>query len=108
MMNFGKKMAVGVASAALVAGMGVVPAFAAGSEAPKPLDGGWDRIASGKPANDRIDTAIEVASAAYANKALAQAVYLVNSEAMVDAATAGQLADGPIFLVNNNSRVIDQ
>ncbi|EEZ92257.1 cell wall protein V, partial [Mobiluncus mulieris 28-1] len=88
--------------------MGVVPAFAAGSEAPKPLDGGWDRIASGKPANDRIDTAIEVASAAYANKALAQAVYLVNSEAMVDAATAGQLADGPIFLVNNNSRVIDQ
>ncbi|MCU9995200.1 cell wall-binding repeat-containing protein, partial [Mobiluncus mulieris] len=108
MMNFGKKMAVGVASAALIAGMGVVPAFAAGSEAPKPLDGGWDRIASGKPANDRIDTAIEVASAAYANKALAQAVYLVNSEAMVDAATAGQLADGPIFLVNNNSRVIDQ
>ena len=108
MMNFGKKMAVGVASAALIAGMGVVPAFASGSEAPKPLDGGWDRIASGKPANDRIDTAIEVASAAYANKALAQAVYLVNSEAMVDAATAGQLADGPIFLVNNNSRVIDQ
>ncbi|NMX19269.1 hypothetical protein, partial [Mobiluncus mulieris] len=30
MMNFGKKMAVGVASAALIAGMGVVPAFAAG------------------------------------------------------------------------------
>ncbi|MDO5672262.1 MAG: cell wall-binding repeat-containing protein [Actinomycetaceae bacterium] len=101
-----RKFGVGIASLALVAGV-TAPAFAA-DEAPKPLTGGWDRIASDKAVNDRIDTAIAVASAAYNNKAKAQVVYVANSNATIDAAAAGQLTDGPILLVNSDSRVIEQ
>ncbi|WP_036383791.1 cell wall-binding repeat-containing protein [Mobiluncus mulieris] len=106
MMNFGKKMAVGVASAALVASLAGVPAAVAVEE-PRPLDGGWDRIASDRANNDRIDTALEVAKVAFPEVAKAKAVYVANSTAMIDAATAGQLTDGPILLVDNNSRTLD-
>ncbi|MDO5672256.1 MAG: cell wall-binding repeat-containing protein [Actinomycetaceae bacterium] len=100
-----RKFGVGIASLALVASA-AVPAFAA-NEAPRPLTGGWDRIASDKAVNDRIDTAIAVARTAYSDKA-AQVVYVANSNATIDAAAAGQLTDGPILLVNSDSRVIEQ
>ncbi|MDO5672254.1 MAG: cell wall-binding repeat-containing protein [Actinomycetaceae bacterium] len=101
-----RKFGVGIASLALVAGV-TAPAMAA-DEAPKPLTGGWDRIASPNTVNDRIDTAIEVAKTAYETKAKAQVVYIANSNAMIDAAAAGQLTDGPILLVNSDSRVVEQ
>ncbi len=106
MMNFGKKMAVGVASAALVASLAGVPAAVA-TEEPRTLDGGWDRIASGRANNDRIDTALEVAKKAFPKSYDAKVVYIANSTAMIDAAAAGQLTDGSILLVDNNSRTLD-
>ncbi|MDO5672259.1 MAG: cell wall-binding repeat-containing protein [Actinomycetaceae bacterium] len=99
-----RKFGVGIASLALVASA-AVPAFA--KEEPRPLDGGWDRYASDRANNDRIDTAIAINDKAFPKKQEAQAVYVANSTALIDAAAAGQLTDGPIFLVDDNSRTLD-
>ncbi|MCU9997444.1 hypothetical protein FYZ44_11480 [Mobiluncus mulieris] len=109
MMNFGKKMAVGVASAALVASLAGVPAaVAAGGDrmVPSPsYDVNRLRL-SGK---SRVDTAIEVAK--HAMKAAdgvsdhswngnqpPKVVYIAGYDGEVDAAAGGALTDGPMLL----------
>ncbi|SPX76810.1 Putative cell wall binding repeat 2 [Mobiluncus mulieris] len=100
MMNFGKKMAVGVASAALVASLAGVPAAVAGvgDEIKFPDGGSFTRVSG----DSRIDTALAVAEKLYkdSNSSLKTA-YLVSSrdENMVDAATSGMLKDGIVLLV---------
>ena len=109
MMNFGKKMAVGVASAALVASLAGAPAaVAAGGDrmVPSPsYDVNRLRL-SGK---SRVDTAIEVAK--HAMKAAdgvsdhswngnqpPKVVYIAGYDGEVDAAAGGALTDGPMLL----------
>ncbi|WP_249935314.1 cell wall-binding repeat-containing protein [Mobiluncus mulieris] len=100
MMNFGKKMAVGVASAALVASLAGAPAAFAGvgDEIKFPDGGSFTRVSG----DSRIDTALAVAEKLYkdSNSSLKTA-YLVSSrdENMVDAATSGMLKDGIVLLV---------
>ncbi|MCV0003499.1 cell wall-binding repeat-containing protein, partial [Mobiluncus mulieris] len=100
MMNFGKKMAVGVASAALVASLAGVPAaVAAGAERITfPEGGSFERIAG----DSRVDTAIAAAERLYADKgkSLTKAYLVAAGDShLVDAATSGMLTDGVVLLV---------
>ncbi|WP_252262405.1 cell wall-binding repeat-containing protein [Mobiluncus mulieris] len=104
MMNFGKKMAVGVASAALVASLAGVPAAVAGvnknpgDEVRFPDGGSFTRISG----DSRIDTALAVADRLYKDSGESLKVaYLVSAgqDNMVDAATSGMLKDGVVLLV---------
>lgn len=90
-----KKIAIGVASAALVAGMGVAPAVAADATRVV-LPGGqsFDRVAG----DTRVDTAFEIAKQAKADGVATTKIYIVNSKSNVDAATSGMLTDGVVLL----------
>ncbi|WP_252865018.1 cell wall-binding repeat-containing protein [Mobiluncus mulieris] len=107
MMNFGKKMAVGVASAALVASLaGVAPAVAANEqEVPGSYDGmvSTDRFGG----YDRVETAIKIAEKAFEKTATdVEVAYLASASdaSAVDSAAAGHLSDGPIYLVSGDNR----
>ncbi|NMX11392.1 cell wall-binding repeat-containing protein [Mobiluncus mulieris] len=107
MMNFGKKMAVGVASAALVASLaGVAPAVAANKqEVPGSYDGmvSTDRFGG----YDRVETAIKIAEKAFEKTATdVEVAYLASASdaSAVDSAAAGHLSDGPIYLVSGDNR----
>ena len=90
-----KKIAIGVASAALVAGMGVAPAVAADATRVV-LPGGqsFNRVAG----DTRVDTAFEIAKQAKADNVPTAKIYIVNSKSNVDAATSGMLTDGAVLL----------
>lgn len=90
-----KKIAIGVASAALVAGMGVAPAVAADATRVV-LPGGqsFNRVAG----DTRVDTAFEIAKQAKADNVSTAKIYIVNSKSNVDAATSGMLTDGVVLL----------
>ena len=90
-----KKFAIGVASAALVAGMGVAPAVAADATRVV-LPGGqsFNRVAG----DTRVDTAFEIAKQAKADGVATTKIYIVNSKSNVDAATSGMLTDGVVLL----------
>lgn len=90
-----KKIAIGVASAALVAGMGVAPAVAADATRVV-LPGGqsFNRVAG----DTRVDTAFEIAKQAKADNVATAKIYIVNSKSNVDAATSGMLTDGVVLL----------
>ena len=90
-----KKIAIGVASAALVAGMGVAPAVAADATRVV-LPGGqsFNRVAG----DTRVDTAFEIAKQAKADGVATTKIYIVNSKSNVDAATSGMLTDGVVLL----------
>lgn len=90
-----KKIAIGVASAALVAGMGVAPAVAADATRVV-LPGGqsFNRVAG----DTRVDTAFEIAKQAKADGVPTTKIYIVNSKSNVDAATSGMLTKGVVLL----------
>lgn len=90
-----KKIAIGVASAALVAGMGVAPAVAADATRVV-LPGGqsFNRVAG----DTRVDTAFEIAKQAKADGVDTAKIYIVNSKSNVDAATSGMLTEGVVLL----------
>ena len=90
MMNLKKKIVVGVASAALIASMGVTPAFASEINLPNGLKVDTDKQ---RYAGDgRVETSLEVAKAAWSgHENEATVVYVVGYDGLVDAATAGML-----------------
>ncbi|WP_278972159.1 cell wall-binding repeat-containing protein [Mobiluncus mulieris] len=109
MMNLKKKIVVGVASAALIASMGVTPAFAdkgvnthdTGNKVVFPDGGSFTRLSG----DSRFDTAMAVAEQTYKDSGKKLKVaYLVSSsdDSMVDAATSGMLKDGVVLLVSDN------
>ena len=103
MMNLKKKIVVGVASAALIASMGVTPAFAAPITLP---DGGQFDLAKQRLAGgNRLATSMAVAEKAYKD-AKPRVAYVVGYDAVIDAATSGMLNvnrktapqwDGPVL-----------
>ncbi|SPX79895.1 Putative cell wall binding repeat 2 [Mobiluncus mulieris] len=107
MMNFGKKMAVGVASAALVASLAGVPAAVAANEQEVP--GSYDGMVSTDRFGgyDRVETAIKIAEKAFEKTATdVEVAYLASASdaSAVDSAAAGHLSDGPIYLVSGDNR----
>lgn len=86
MRGYKKKLTVGVATLGLVASLGVTPAMAMDAS----------RLAGG----DRVATAVQVASHAFAGQK-PEVVYVAGSRDanLVDATTAGKLADGPLLYV---------
>ncbi|SPX76821.1 Uncharacterised protein [Mobiluncus mulieris] len=99
-------MAVGVASAALVASLAGVPAaVAAGAERITfPEGGSFERIAG----DSRVDTAIAAAERLYADKgkSLTKAYLVAAGDShLVDAATSGMLTDGVVLLVPTDRSV---
>ena len=105
MMNFGKKMAVGVASAALVASLAGVPAAVADNKS-IPLPGGakLERV----DGVDRMLTSFNAAKLRMqdkqSNKVAVKTAYLVNQDSVVDAATAGMVKDGVVLLVPSDAK----
>ncbi|WP_279107131.1 cell wall-binding repeat-containing protein [Mobiluncus curtisii] len=94
-MNLKKKFVIGAASLALVAGMGVAPAMAAAGN-PVLLPGGKKLV---RVAGDaRVETSLEAAKLRMKQGTVSRA-YLVNQNALVDAATAGMVKDGVVILV---------
>lgn len=94
-MNLKKKFVIGAASLALVAGMGVAPAMAAAGQ-PVLLPGGKKLV---RVAGDaRVETSLEAAKLRMKQGTVSRA-YLVNQNALVDAATAGMVKDGVVILV---------
>ena len=102
-MNLKKKFVIGAASLALVAGMGVAPAMAADDTIIE-LPGGttFQRLAG----NDRFETAWEIAKHRYKQDSTLTKAYLVNSTALIDAASAGMVRDGLVLLAPKNADAI--
>ncbi|MCI6584077.1 MAG: cell wall-binding repeat-containing protein [Mobiluncus sp.] len=90
-MNLKKKFVVGAASVALIAGMGVTPAFAADVHLP---NGTQVVRLSGE---DRTATSVAVAEKRMKDSPVTTA-YIVGYNAVVDAAAAGALTDGVILV----------
>lgn len=80
-----QKFVVGIATLGLLASVGVTPAVAAVNTS---------RLAG----NDRVDTALQVASHAFAGQK-PSVVYVAGGDNshLVDSTTAGKLADGPLL-----------
>lgn len=80
-----QKFVVGIATLGLLASMGAIPASAAANTA---------RLAG----NDRIDTALQVATHAFAGQK-PSVLYVASGDNahLVDSTTAGKLADGPLL-----------
>ncbi|MCU9997440.1 cell wall-binding repeat-containing protein [Mobiluncus mulieris] len=104
MMNFGKKMAVGVASAALVASLAGVPAAVANKSIPLPGGAKLERV----DGVDRMLTSFNAAKLRMQDKqsngVAVKTAYLVNQDSVVDAATAGMVKDGVVLLVPSDAK----
>ncbi|MST49224.1 cell wall-binding repeat-containing protein [Mobiluncus porci] len=90
-MNLKKKFVVGAASVALIASMGVAPAFAA--EIYLPNGTKVERLAG----PDRVETSLEAAKVRM-EQSTVDTAYIVGYDAVVDAASASSLKDGVILV----------
>ena len=96
-MNLKKKFVIGAASLALVAGMGVAPAMAAGEKIIKLPNGYSVNLDTQRLAGaDRVETSLAAAKAQWKdNEANVKNIYVVGYNGLVDAATAGMIDNNP-------------